>query len=227
MNCDLVKLLVAAHGRYLFSCGMTKAVGVYKYFNDRFQLLHNAFLHFLDTPSTTTASSSDPQDIFSKSAKEVKSSGEIVVIPKPVLFGYSHFFDPCSELPFDSLLEKSFSKTTIGGTTFFEATENLKTSMGLYNASSNYFQIPNGTITSSLFVSFLNSQPIHKLIIGEFSSSEYELTFYKKDAFLNNVEKDLMALSEFFGMEEFNKLIVASHLISQNYSTLIILIIIF
>ncbi|KAG2383173.1 hypothetical protein C9374_004510 [Naegleria lovaniensis] len=202
----------SSHGRYLFSCGMTKAIGVYKYFNDRFQLLHNAFLHFLDTHTA-----SDLQDIFSKSSKEVKS-GEIVVVPKPVLFGCHHFFDPCSELPFDPLLEKSFSKTTIGGTTFFEATENLKTSMGLHNANSNYIQIPNSTISSSLFVSFLNSQPIHKLIVGEFSSSEYELTFYQKDAFLNNVEKDLMALSEFFGIEEFSKLIAVSHLISHNYN---------
>ena len=151
--------------------------------------MHNAFVHFTETASISTPES---LNIFTIDKKNIKS-GELVVVPKPLLFGCRHYFDSTKELPPEPI-EKSFSKTTIGGATFFEITaENGGLPSGLHNPEANYVTVPSSIIIPSLFVSFINSQPTDRLLIGEFHSADYESMFYNKQI-PENAERDLKTL---------------------------------
>jgi len=176
---------------------------------------------FFHLVNSTTNANPDQTNIFEIPVNELKT-GELVVVPKSVLFGCKHFFQPGSELPPEPI-EKSFLKTNIGGTTFFEAQTELEIgSTGVHSSRYNYAKVPAGKISATLLTSFLNSQPTEKLLVGEFNNKSYENLFYVKGQVAipdRNTVKELSQLSEYFGINAFVKLFAINHLFTKNYGT--------
>ncbi|KAL9651531.1 hypothetical protein ABK040_001477 [Willaertia magna] len=231
------------YDRYIYSYGDTKALAVYKYFNERFQLVQNCFIHFnnntkqlitnnnqqdlnnnnnnnygLDNNNNEINSSMNNVDVFieivsienpfEEEQEEINNNNKknneqeqtIVIIPKSFLFGCKLYFDRTNELIANQISGHSGgfndnNRKSVTFTTFFNSKSNLLFPI-ILTSTFNYVELLNDLVTFESFKKFINSQPVERLLIGEFS--------YKSAVnSLNEIE--LQNITTYFGISQFKR----------------------